>query len=163
VLSLIWPPDSPWAPRWQIKRSAARVALQFAKAGKKDIVYELGCGNGEFVLTAAEEFGSRAVGIEIDPIRYIVSWVRARLSTAKSAITIIRKDFKKMNISDATILYMYLVPEAMKRITPQLSRDLRKGTQVISYRYKIPLDKNERKIQLKKKYDKEKIFIYSIS
>lgn len=162
ILSLVWPPDSPWAPQWRINRSASRVALRFAKVGKKDTVYELGCGDGEFILTAAEEYDTRAVGIEIDPIRYGVSWIRARLSNKRNKINIIRKDFKKIDLSDATVVYMYLVPAAMKRLLPQLKKQLKSGTKVISYRYEIPLSPQERKIKLMKEEKKEKIYLYTV-
>ena len=163
ALSLIWPPDSPWAPQWRIKRSAARIALKFAAAGKGDVVYELGCGDAEFVLTAAEEFSTHSVGIEIDPIRYLISWVRAQMSRARKNIQIVRKDFKKVDLSEATLVYMYLVPDAMKRILPQLKNQLPKGARIISYRYKIPLDKTEKKIRLKKEQNTDKIFLYIIT
>ncbi|HRN95957.1 MAG TPA: class I SAM-dependent methyltransferase [Candidatus Levybacteria bacterium] len=163
VLSFVWPPDSPWAPQWRIKRSVSQTALQFAKVNSKDIVYELGCGDGEFTLTAAEEFGAKAVGIEIDPVRFLVSWVRAKLSKSNTDISIIRKDFKKVDLANATVIYMYLIPLAMKRLLPQLKKQLNSGTRVISYRYKIPLSQNEKTIQLVKEEKKEKIFLYTVN
>lgn len=163
LLSFVWPPESPWAPQWRISRSNARKALSFVKVSKKDIVYELGCGDGEFVLTAAEEFGVTSVGIEIDPFRYMISWIRARISSSSPNISIMRKDFKQVDLSDATVVYMYLIPMGMKKILPQLKRQLQSGTKIISYRYKIPLSSQEKKIKFLQEEPKEKFFLYIVT
>jgi SAM-dependent methyltransferase len=163
ILSFVWPPDSPWSPRWRIKRSSARLALQFVKVKKTDIVYELGCGDGEFILTAAEEFGAKSKGIEIDPARFCVSLVRAKFSSARKKISVVRKDFKKVDLSDATVVYMYLVPAAMKRLLPQLKKQLDSGTHILSYRYQIPLTKNEKWIKKTREEHEEKLFLYTIT
>lgn len=149
VLSFVWPPDSPWAPQWRIKRKKALEAIAFIGIQKKDVVYELGCGDGEFILTASETVGCKTVGIEIDPTRFLVSYIRARISKASEKITVIRKDFKKVDLSAATVIYMYLIPEGMKKLVPKFTEELRAGTKILSYRYKIPLSENE-KIQLSK-------------
>lgn len=163
LLSFVWPPESPWAPQWRISRSNARKALSFIKISKKDIVYELGCGDGEFVLTVAEDFGATSVGIEIDPFRYCVSWLRARLSNSSRKISIMRKDFKQVKLSNATVIYMYLIPMGMKKILPQLKRELNSGTKIVSYRYKIPLSSKEKKIKFLKEEPKEKFFLYIVT
>ena len=73
LLSWIWPPDSPWAPNWKTKRKTALAAFKMAKVEKKDIVYELGSGSAMALITAAQEFGAKGVGIEIEPFRFLLS------------------------------------------------------------------------------------------
>lgn len=139
VLTFVWPPDSPWSPWWRTSRSVARSACRLAKVTKKDIVFELGSGDGEFILTASGEYGcKKAVGIEIDYTRYFISKMRKRLEKADKA-EFIRKDFKKVNLNNSTVVYFYLVPKVIKRIMPKLKRELRPGTRIVSYRYKVPL------------------------
>src|SRR3990167_11216648 len=74
ILTFVWPPDSPWSPWWRTNKKVARAACRLANVSNKDIVYELGSGDGEFILTAASEFhAKKAIGIEIDYTRYWIS------------------------------------------------------------------------------------------
>lgn len=139
LLTFVWPPDSPWSPWWRTNKEAAKAACRLAKITARDIVYELGSGDGEFVLAAASEFkAGKAVGVEIDYSRYIVSVIKKNRRRVKRAV-FIRKDFKKVKLSDATVVYFYLVPAVIKRIMPKLKKELKPGTRIISYRYKVPL------------------------
>ena len=62
-LSMVWPPDSPWAPWWRTTKTTARHMCSLAKIGKKDIIYDLGSGDGIALITAAKEFGAKGVVI----------------------------------------------------------------------------------------------------
>ncbi len=160
ILSFVWPPDSPWAPQWRTSRNVARDLLKFADIKEEDVVYELGSGDGEVILSAVKDFGARSVGIEIDPIRAFISICRVKAKRLSSSVTVIRKDFKSVDLSPATIVYMYLVPAGMKRLLPKLKNELASGTRIVSYRYKIPLEKDEKQILLVKKDMKNKIYLY---
>ncbi len=139
ALSFVWPPDSPWSPWWRTDKEAARDACRLAGVTRKDVVYELGSGDGEFILTAAHEFSAKkAVGIEIDPARYLVSKIRKKILKSKKS-EFVKKDFKKVNLSEATVVYFYLVPNVIKRLMPKLRKELSPGTRIVSYRYKVPL------------------------
>jgi len=138
LLTFVWPPDSPWSPWWRTGSKTARTACDMLGISRKDVVYELGSGDGEFVLTAAKEFSAkRAVGIEIDYTRYYISKLRKQISGCKNC-QFIRADFKKINLSDATVVYFYLVPAVIKRISPKLKQELKPGTKIVSYRYPAP-------------------------
>ncbi len=160
ILSFIWPPDSPWSPKWRTNRDTARRALKLANVTKKDTVYELGCGDGEVVLIAAKDFGARATGIEIDPLRALISIVRVRLNRLSSQVNIVSNDFKQINLADATVIYMYLVPAGMQRLIPKFKKELANGVRIISYRYQLPLEKNEKNIRFVKEDKEKKIFLY---
>ncbi len=160
VLSFVWPPDSPWAPRWRTKRTEARKALRFAGVGKNDVVYELGCGDGEVILAATKDFKAQAVGIEIDPIRFLIAKLRVVMAGVGSLATVMRKDFKQVNVAPATVIYMYLVPSAMKKLLPKLKKELRSSTKIVSYRYKIPLDSREKTFTLVKADEKARVYVY---
>jgi 16S rRNA A1518/A1519 N6-dimethyltransferase RsmA/KsgA/DIM1 with predicted DNA glycosylase/AP lyase activity len=139
ALTFVWPPDSPWSPWWRTNKKAARIACQLAKVSKKDVVYELGSGDGEFVLTAAKEFGAKkVVGIEIDYSRFFISILKKNLDRVSKA-EFRRADFKKVKLTDATVVYFYLVPAVIKRILPKLKRELKPGTRIVSFRYEMPL------------------------
>lgn len=153
ILTFVWPPDSPWSPWWRTDKKIARAACRLAKVTDKDVVYELGSGDGEFILTAAKIFkAKKAVGIEIDYSRYYVAQIKKRIRNIDN-VKFIRSDFKKVKLTDATIVYFYLVPAVIMRIIPQLKKDLKPGTKIVSYHYMVPL-------QLEKKSGK--LYLYKI-
>ena len=86
VLSMVWPPDSPWAPWWRTTKTTARHMCSLAKIGKKDIIYDLGSGDGTALITAAKEFGAKGVGIEIDPLRVFISKLLIRFGNAEDNV-----------------------------------------------------------------------------
>lgn len=140
LLTFVWPPDSPWSPWWRTSKKTARSACRLASLSENDIVYELGSGDGEFILTAAKEFKvKKAVGIEIEHTRYWISKIKKLFQKNKNA-EFLRRDFKKVKLNDATVVYFYLVPAVIKRIMPKLRKELKPGTRIVSYRYKVPLE-----------------------
>lgn len=147
ILSWLWPPDSPWAPWWTTKDEQIRQALKLAKVTKKDLVYDLGCGDGRVLIMAAKEFGARGVGIEIDLLRYLVATLMIRIIRVSDRVVIKRKNFFDEDLSKANVIFVYLVPKALNRLLPKFKRELKKGTRTVSYRYEAPLSL--------KKFDKE--------
>ncbi len=137
ILSMVWPPDSPWAPWWRTSKSVARRMCRLAKIGKKDVIYDLGSGDGTALIAAAKEFGARGVGIEIDPLRVFISKKFIRFSGAGGRVEIIKNNFFAVDISKATVVFVYLVPKALMRLRKKMLKELKPGTRVVSYRYKI--------------------------
>lgn len=135
---MVWPPDSPWSPWWRTNHETARAACKLAKITSSDTVYELGSGDGEFILTAADEFGAKkAVGIEIDPLRHWISKLRVMFHRDFNTITFIKQNFFDVDISSATVVFVYLVPRALARLLPKLKKELKPGTRIVSLRYEI--------------------------
>lgn len=161
VLSAVWPPDSPWAPWWQTPQDVCLEMARLAKVGKKDKIYDLGCGSGKALIVANKEFGAMGVGIEIDPLRAF--WAKWNVWWQKAKEITIRKDnFYNINLSNATVLYMYLVPNALKRLVPKLSAELKPGTRIVSYVYDLPEVLFRGKVQLVKHDKQHKVFLYKV-
>lgn len=139
VLSMVWPPDSPWAPWWRTNSKTARAMCHLAKITKNDIIYDLGSGDGTALLVACKEFGAKGVGIEIDPLRVFISKLRVKFSTSEKNIEIIRKNFFAVDISKATVVFVYLVPKTLDKLKPKFLEELKPGTRIISFRYKMNL------------------------
>ena len=155
-LSWIWPPNSPWAPWWRTNKKIARAMCRLAKVSKKDTIYDLGSGTGTALLVAAREFEAKGVGIEIDPLRFLISSILLHSNKLSHKIKIVRKNFFDVNISDATVIFVYLVPKALERLRSKLLKELKPGTLLVSFRYKVNLPLL--------KYDKKNdIYLYKIS
>lgn len=136
---MFWPPDSPWAPWWRTNKKTARAMCRLAKIDKEDIVYDLGSGTGTALGVAAKEFGASGVGIEIDPLRFIISILMIYIIKVQDRIIIKKKNFFSEDLSSATVVFAYLVPKALERLKPKLLRELKPGTLMVSFRYKISL------------------------
>jgi len=140
AISWIWPPNSPWAPWWRTKSKTAEKALRLAKVNSKDLVYELGSGEATALVVAAEKFGATGVGIEIDPIRCFLSRLTIKRKKLDKKIIIKKKSFFEENLKDADVVYVYLVPKALEKLIPKFKKELKKGTRIISYKYKLSLE-----------------------
>ncbi len=136
LLSMIWPPDSPWAPWWRTNSKTAKAICMLAKINKKDTVYDLGCGDGEVLLQAAR-LGARGVGIEIDPLRALVAKLKVLKNNFQNKIYIKRKNFFDVDISKASVVIVYLVPKALDKLLPKFKKELKKGTRIVSFRYEV--------------------------
>jgi SAM-dependent methyltransferase len=109
--------------------------LKMAKVTSNDIVYDLGCGDGRIVITAAKVFGARGVGVDIDPVRIKESNENARRAGVTDRVKFIEQDFFKTDISKATVVTLYLYPELNLRLRPKLFRELRPGTRIVSHEF----------------------------
>jgi cyclopropane fatty-acyl-phospholipid synthase-like methyltransferase len=155
LLSMVWPPDSPWAPWWRTSHKTAQAICKLAKVKKGDLIYDLGCGDGTALITAAKEFGANGVGIEIDPVRYWTAKIRVQRHGLTKRIKVVRKNFFTENIKNADVIFVYLVPKALEKLLPKFRKELKKGTRIISFVY-------EMKLPLKKYDKKNRIRLYSI-
>ncbi len=109
--------------------------LNRAGVTKDDVVYDLGCGDGRFVITAAKKFGARGVGIDIDPVRIKESNENARKAGVTNLIKFVEGDLFQADISEATVVTLFLFPDVNLRLRPKLLRELRPGTRIVSYGY----------------------------
>lgn len=141
ILSMIWPPDSPWTPWWRTSDKTIRKAFKLAKLKSSDTVYDLGSGDGRSLIIAVKEFGARAVGIEIDPLRFIISTLMIYINKVNDRVTIQRKNFFDVDISQASVVFLYLVPKALERLRPKFEKELKRGTRIVSINYEMNLPK----------------------
>jgi SAM-dependent methyltransferase len=109
--------------------------LEIAKVGPKDMVYDLGCGDGRIVVTAARDRGARGVGIDIDPQRIAEARQNAQAAGVTNRVEFLVADLFKSNFSRATVVTLYLLPELNERLRPQLWRQLKVGTRVVSHAF----------------------------
>ena len=106
--------------------------------GPDDIVYDLGCGDGRLGITAARGYGASAVGIEIDPLRYLWSQLMVTLWGVRGRVTIVKGDFFVQDLSAATVVTCYLRQSTNNRLEDKLMQELRPGTRVVSNTFIFP-------------------------
>lgn len=106
--------------------------LKLANVTGKDTVFDLGCGDGIIVATAAQKFGAQAVGIDIDPQRVKEANERVQKAGVTDKVKILNEDLFEANISPATVVTLYLLPSLNQKLTPKLNKDLKPGTRIVS-------------------------------
>ena len=110
-----------------------RSMLNVAKVGKDDVVYDLGCGDGRIVIAAVKEYrAKRGVCVDIDPVRIAESRRNADTAGVAKRITFREGDLFEMDLRDATVVTLYLLPALNERLRPKLFRELRPGSRVVS-------------------------------
>jgi SAM-dependent methyltransferase len=107
--------------------------LRLAGVTKDDVVYDLGCGDGRLVITAAQRFGARGVGIDIDPQRVRESHVNAREAGVADRVQFFQQDLFTADIRDATVVTLYLLSKLNVELRPKLLSDLPPGTRIVSH------------------------------
>ncbi len=112
--------------------------LRIAGVSQEDVIYDLGCGDGRFVITAAKVYGVRGVGIDIDKKMIEDSIENARAAGVEHLVEFIEMDATKADVSEATVVVLYLLPESNALLRPKLEAQLKPGARVISHNYMMP-------------------------
>jgi SAM-dependent methyltransferase len=109
--------------------------LELANVGNNDVVYDLGCGDGRIVISAAKKYGARGVGIDINADRIEEARANARAAGVDGQVSFETKDLFESDFHDATVVTMYLLPDVNMRLRPRLLSELRPGTRVVSHSF----------------------------
>ncbi|PWF46080.1 class I SAM-dependent methyltransferase [Massilia glaciei] len=136
--------DVPFVPTPQV---VVDRMLEIAKVGKDDVVYDLGSGDGRIVITAAAKHGAQGVGIDIDPERIKDARKNAINAGVGRQVKFIAGDLFKADLSDASVVTLYLLGSVNRDLRPQLWRQLKVGTRVVSHAFDMgpdwPAEKTE--------------------
>lgn len=111
--------------------------LEVADVSSDDVVYDLGSGDGRIPITAAKLFGARGVGIEIDPELVAKSRANARAAGVAEYVEFKQKDMFKTDLSDATVVALYLWPEINVKLRPMLLEQLDPGDRIVSHDFRM--------------------------
>jgi len=112
--------------------------LEVAGVDSQDTLYDIGCGDGRIVVMAAQKYGARGVGIDIDPRRIEESRENARAAGVEHLVNFYIGDAMKMNFSTATVVALYLLPESNALLRPLFEKQLKPGVRIVTHNYSIP-------------------------
>ena len=150
-------PDMFFAPTWE---PVVYEMLQLAGVTGEDVVYDLGSGDGRIVVLAAQKYGARGVGIEIDPKLVAISRQVAREAEVSDKVTFIEGDLFTADISGATVVTLYLSTSVNRQLEAKLKRELRPGTRIVSHQFRIGDWPPERTV--KAEGDGTELFLWTI-
>jgi len=125
-----WHLDVPFVPT---RPEVVAKMLEMARVGKNDILYDLGCGDGRIVITAAKRYGTRGVGIDINPERIAESRENAAREGVASLVKFLEQDLFQTDFHEATVVTLYLLSSVNLKLRPILFAQLAPGTRVVSH------------------------------
>ena len=123
-LDVVWVPSAP---------EVITAMMEAAKVGPGDVVYDLGCGEGEIIIAAAKLYGARGVGVDLDPERIRNARANAASAGVTERVRFVEQDLFKTDVSPATVVTLYLLPELNERLRPKLVSELRPGSRIVSH------------------------------
>ena len=147
-------PDIHFTPT---RHNVADAMLQLARVGPADVVYDLGSGDGRIPIIAAQKYGARAVGIELDPRLVELSWRIANEAEVAHRVKFIVGDLFEADLSQATVVTTYLSGSIMKLLEPRL-RSLTPGTRIVSHQFRMPRWEPDKRIQV----DESELFLWTV-
>lgn len=124
--------DVPYVPT---PPEVVQAMLELADIDADDLVYDLGSGDGRIVVTAAKEYGARGVGVDIDPERIADGRANAREAGVEDRVRFVQSDLFEVDLSPATAVTLYLLPDINLRLRPKLMAELQPGTPVVSHAF----------------------------
>lgn len=123
------------APYVQTPQEVVDRMLQLAGVGRGDVVYDLGCGDGRLVITAAKKYGARGVGVDFDLNRVKESQVNAKNAGVEALVQFRQQDALTVDVSPATVVTLYLLTSSNLRLRPMLTKALRPGARIVSHQF----------------------------
>jgi cyclopropane fatty-acyl-phospholipid synthase-like methyltransferase len=123
------------APYVPSPQAVVEKMLELAGVASSDMVYDLGCGDGRIVITAAQKYGAHGVGIDIDPDRIRESEANAKAAGVQNLVSFRLEDALKADVSSATVVTLYLLTSSNAALRPMLTRQLKPGARIVSHTF----------------------------
>ena len=137
------------APDVRTPQVVVQEMLRLAQVTPNDVVYDLGSADGRIVITAAQEFGARGVGLEIEPDLVAEAERNARRAKVADRVRFVQQDIFEADLSEATVVTIYLSAEANARLRPKLLAQLKPGSRIVSHDFPMADWKPDRVVNFK--------------
>jgi SAM-dependent methyltransferase len=109
--------------------------LALASVGPDDLVYDLGCGDGRVVIAAAQKYGARGVGVDLDANLIRKAQAAAKTAGVEQRVRFLVQDAMTVDVSEATVVTLYLLSASNVKLRPMLTRQLRKGSRIVGHNF----------------------------
>lgn len=119
-------------------RRAVEMMLRYAEVGPRDTVYDLGAGTGAIVFRAARVYRARVIGVEVEPLRYLILRIRRAVGPFGDRVTLRWGNLFDLEFRDASVITAFLWPGAMARLRPKLEAELPPGARIVSHCHPVP-------------------------
>ncbi len=126
--------------------------LKMAAVKKSDVVYDLGCGDGRMLVLAAQKYGCRGIGYDIDPERVAAAVANVKRNYVAGLVKIIQGDIFTVDLRNADVLLLYLLPEMNTKLLPQIDK-LRPGSRLVFHDYGLPEYREDEKVEMRSNED----------
>ncbi|HEY7913843.1 MAG TPA: class I SAM-dependent methyltransferase [Blastocatellia bacterium] len=150
------PLDVPYVPT---PHEVVAEMLRMANVTKNDVVYDLGCGDGRIVIAAAQKHGARGVGIDINPVRVQEAQENAKTAGVTDRVKFFTQDLFETDLSEASVVTLYLLPSVNLKLRPKLLKELKTGTRIVSHSF----DMGDWKPDSAAEVDGRKIYYWVVS
>ena len=139
-----------------------QVMFRLANVKSGEVVYDLGCGDGRIVITAVREFGARGVCVDIDPQRIAESQENARAAGVAENIGFLNQDLFETDVSEASVVMLFLSPELNLKVRPKLLRELKPGTRIVSHWHDMGDWKPEKVVRVRSSGRERSVYLWTI-
>ncbi|OKL40437.1 SAM-dependent methyltransferase [Pontibacter flavimaris] len=148
-------PDVPYVPT---RQAVVDAMLELANVTEDDVIYDLGCGDGRIVITAAKKYGATGTGIDINPERIQEANENAREAGVTDKVRFIEGDLFEEDFSQASVVTLYLLPAVNQKLRPKLLSQLKPGTRIVSHAFDMGDWEPEQTIEV----DGSKIYFWTV-
>ncbi len=124
--------DVPYVPT---PMDVVEAMLDIAKVGKNDVVYDLGCGDGRIVVTAAKKFGATGIGVDLNPERIEEANAYAKEKGVERKVKFYEGNLFDFDFSKASVLTLYLLPDVNLQLKPKILAEMKPGSRVVSHAF----------------------------
>ncbi|HEX6440453.1 MAG TPA: class I SAM-dependent methyltransferase [Candidatus Binatia bacterium] len=139
-----------------------QVMFRLADVKAGEVVYDLGCGDGRIVITAVREFGARGVCIDIDPQRIAESRENSRAAGVTDKVRFLNQDLLETDVSDASVVMLFLSPELNLKLRPKLLRELQPGARIVSHWHDMGDWKPQKAARVKSGGRERSVYLWTI-
>ena len=152
-------PDVPYVPT---PLEVVEAMLAMAEVGEDDVLYDLGCGDGRIVISAAKHYGTRGVGIDIDPQRIKECHENAKKAGVEEHVQFFLTDLFEADFSDASVVALYLLMENNIRLRPKILKELNPGTRIVSHDYDMGKWKADKEILIEDNWEIHSVYFWIV-